>query len=168
MTDPVEIPLSPVVLAALLGLAVLTLGWANTPLDASRRPVLLLPDVKAVSDYQRSTSGWIEQFHLLDGGVSGLLDTQPAGLFSQARTAQEVLERALRLSQEIDRQAAPLSLSGLQSAYRSASAAYLDACRLALRWVSLQDPADWQAAQQSLADARAEVEKLEANQWLLK
>ena len=43
MTDPTESSLSPVVLAILLGLAVLALGWANTPLDANRRPVLLLP-----------------------------------------------------------------------------------------------------------------------------
>ena len=45
---------------------VTVLGWLNSPIDrTTSRPLLLIPEVKAVHDYQVKARAWISQFQVL-------------------------------------------------------------------------------------------------------
>ena len=72
-----------------VSLVVLTiLGWFISPIDrTTSRPLLLIPEVKAVHDYQVKARSWISQFQLLDAEISGLLIGSSGDLFSQSRQA---------------------------------------------------------------------------------
>lgn len=143
-------------------------GALASPRDAQGRPLLLLPDVKAVEDYRQSMSSATVGMQLLDGEIVALLAGQNPDLFTQSRQAQAAFEHALRIGQEIDMQAAPPALDGLQGAAASTASAYLDAARLALRWVSLPQEANRTAAENGLAQARQQLKTLEKSKWLAK
>lgn len=143
------------------------LGWLSSPIDRTTgRPLLLVPEVKAVHDYQANARSWIDRFALLDAEVSGLL-TQPTGdLFSRSSQANHTVESAVVLTQTIDRTAAPLSLTSLHQAFVSASLAYLEAARSALVWVSTPSEEKLVAAKANLETARMQVKQLSQSEWL--
>lgn len=65
---------------------VTVLGWLNSPIDhPTSRPLLMIPEVKAVHDYQVKACSWISQFQLLDAEISGLLIEPSGDQFSQSR-----------------------------------------------------------------------------------
>jgi hypothetical protein len=105
---------------------------------------------------------------LLDGEIATLLSGQNIDLFTQSRQAQAAFEHALRITQEIDVQAAPPALDGLRGAAAGAASAYLEAARLALIWVSLPQEANRTAAENGLAQARQQLKTLEESKWLAK
>lgn len=49
------------------------IGYAASPLDDVGRPVLLLPDVRAVEEYRRSVSGWAERWRALDTSLQEIV-----------------------------------------------------------------------------------------------
>ncbi len=144
------------------------LGALFSPRDAQGRPLLLLPDVKAVEDYRRSMGSATAGMQLLDGEIAALLAGQNSDLFTQSRQAQAAFEHALRITQEIDVQAAPPALDGLREEAASTASAYLEAARLSLRWVSLPQESNRSAAENSLAQARQQLNTLEESKWLAK
>jgi hypothetical protein len=151
-----------------LALFLTVVGALAAPRDAQGRPLLLLPDVKAVEDYRRSTSASTAGLQLLDGEIAALLAGKNPDLFTQSRQAQAAFEHALRIAQEIDVQAAPPALDGLRGAAAAAASAYLEAARLALRWVSLPQATNHTAAENGLALARQQLKTLEESKWLAK
>ena len=137
-----------------LALILTIVGALSSPRDDQGQPLLLLPDVKAVEDYRLSMSSATTNMQLLDGEIAALLAGQNSDLFTQSRQAQTAFEHALRIAQEIDVQSTPPALDGLRGAAAGTASAYLEAARLALRWVSLPQEANRTAAENGLAQAR--------------
>ena len=144
------------------------LGALSSPRDTLGRPLLLLPDVKAVEEYRRSMSSATAAMQLLDGEIAALLAGQNTDLFTQSRQAQAAFEHALHIAQEVDVQTAPPALDGLRGTATTTASAYLEAARLALRWVSLPEETNRTAAENSLAQARQQLKTLEESKWLAK
>jgi hypothetical protein len=167
MNDP-EFRLSLSWLLLPLWILLTVLGALTSPQDTQGKPILLLPDVKAVEDYRQSMSSATTGMQLLDGEIVALRSGQNTDIFTQSRQAQAAFEHALRIAQEIDIQAAPPALDGLRGAVSSTVSAYLEAARLALRWVSLPQEANRMAAAISLAQARQQLKTLEESKWLVK
>lgn len=152
-----------------IGLVVLTvLGWLNSPIDrASGRPLLLVPEVKAVHDYQANARVWLNRFQSLDAEIAGLLVEPTGDLFSRSSQANQTVENAVSLTQRIDRTQAPLSLTSLQGAFKQAGLTYLEAARSALIWVSTPSAEKLADAQAKLQTARQQVEQLKQSEWLI-
>jgi hypothetical protein len=164
--DEISIPIWTLViptLAILLGI-----GWFSSPRDENNRPLLLLPDVKAVEEYRRLANRWRDELRLVDGEIALTLAGDTSDLFGQSRQAQNTLENNLRIIQEIDRHDAPATLIGLQEELKLVSQSYLESSRLALRWLSLPDQVNHDKAQGKLVESRNMLTNMEANQWLVK
>lgn len=168
MNKPEEITISIWVLILPALAILLGIGWFASPRDINNRPLLLLPDVKAVEEYRRLANHWRDELRLVDGEIALILASGTSDLFSQSRQAQNTLEHNLRIIQEIDRHDAPATLVGLQEELKLVSQSYLEASRLALRWLSLPDPANHDQAQDRLVESRNMLTDMEASQWLEK
>ena len=151
-----------------LGLFLTVLGALSSPRDAQGKPLLLMPDVKAVEDYRQSVSNATASMQLLDGEIAALLAGQTTDLFTQSRRAQAAYEHALRIAQDVDVHIAPPALNGLRGVASSTASAYLEAARLAIRWVSLPQEENRTEAENSLAQARQQLNTLEKSKWLAK
>ncbi len=144
------------------------LGASSSPRNAQGKPLLLLPDVKAVEDYRKSMSSTTVEMQLLDGEIAILPAGQNLDLFTQSRQAQAAFEHALRIAQKVDVQTAPPALDGLQITAAGTASAYLEAAHLALVWVSLPEKDNLIAAENSLVQARQQLNALEKSKWLAK
>ena len=151
----------------LLLVIVLGLGLGISPRDRDGRPLLLLPDIKAVEDYRRSLVGWHTRLAELDGQIARVLSNDYGGdLFSQSSDGQKTLNETLQVLQEIDQTAAtPAAVPARELALNAASAT-LSAAQSALIWVSAPTPANLGSAQQALDTAHTTLSILEASQWM--
>lgn len=158
-----------ILLAFVLALVVVlgVVGWLSSPMDENGRPVLLLPDVKAVEDYRRQAANWAQELRLLDGNLALLLSGNRNDLLGQSRTAQNVFQDCLNIAQEIDYTDAPPALVGLRESLTNTSVAYLEASRGILRWVSAPDQANLEQAKKYLTSAQARLRELESSTWLI-
>jgi hypothetical protein len=168
MNKPDEISIPVWSLVVPLVAILLGIGWFASPRDEDNRPLLLLPDVKAVEEYRRLANRWRDELRLVDGEIALTLAGDTSDLFGQSRQAQNTLEHNLHIIQEIDRRDAPATLVSLQEELRRVSQSYLEASRLALRWLSLPDPANHDKAQNKLVESRNVLSEMEASQWLEK
>jgi hypothetical protein len=153
----------------LFGLAILftTIGAFVSPLDDQGKPVLFLPEVKALKDYRHSAQSWLAELSILDGEISNLIAAEQQGdLFSQSRAAQQALQHAVELVQQVDRTRVPPIGMGLQEQMLSISLSYLETARSALQWVSLPEKSNLEQAGQQLADSRVLKSNLESNPWM--
>ena len=153
----------------LCGIAVLftVIGGFVSPIDDQGKPVLLLPEVKAVEDYWLSAQSWIDEMVVLDGEIAHVIAADQQGdLFTQSRFAQQTLQHAVELAQEVDRTSVPPIGMGLQEKMLSTTMTYLEAARSAMQWVSAPEKPNQDTAKQKLEDARMMMKELEANQWL--
>jgi hypothetical protein len=164
--DEVIIPIWVLIIPAVILL--MGIGWAASPRDENGRPLLLLPDVKAVEEYRRLANHWRDELRLVDGEVALTLAGDQTDLFGQSRQAQTTFEHSLRIVQEIDRHDAPATMAGLQEELKRVSQSYLEASRLAMRWLSLPEKGNHEQAQSKLAEARNTLNQLESSQWLEK
>jgi hypothetical protein len=168
MNKPDEVTISIWVLVIPALAILLGIGWFASPRDIDNRPLLLLPDVKAVEEYRRLANRWRDELRLVDGEIALILAGNTSDLFSQSRQAQNTLEHNLRIIQEIDRHDAPATLIGLQEELKLVAQSYLESSRLALRWLSLPDQANHDKAQDRLEESRNMLSDMEASQWLEK
>jgi hypothetical protein len=145
----------------------LGLGLVVSPRDRDKRPILLLPDVKAVEDYRRSLVSWHDRLQELDGRIARVLSNNYGGdLFSQSSEGQKILNETVQLLQEIDQTETPSAAIPARDMILSAGGATLDASRSMLTWISAPTPANLNAAQKALADARTAISNLEASSWM--
>jgi len=152
----------------LLALAVIfsSIGFFVSPHDITGKPILLLPEVKQMEGYRRSSIQWIEEFHSQDRQMTTIAADQQGDLFSQSREAQIVLQLAVRLAQDVDRTAFPPSAVSLHEDMVSASIYYLEAARAMMIWVGAPEDSKRAQLDQTLALARQSLEILEKNKWL--
>jgi hypothetical protein len=166
MNEPGEIHVPWRAMVGLSILALMVLGWISSPRNQQGRPILLLPDVKAVGEYIRLAGNTAKELRLVDGELNNILAGDPTDLFGQTRSAQNSFEHSLRIAQEIDQNGAPPALAGLRDQLSQVSLAYIDAARLTLHWLSVPDAANSQQARQKLTEARTSLKELENSQWL--
>jgi hypothetical protein len=153
----------------LIGIAVLftAIGGFVSPIDDQGKPVLLLPEVKAVEVYRRSAQSGISELTVLDGEIARVIAADQQGdLFTQSRSAQQTLQHAVELAQQVDRTRVPPIAIGLHEQILSTTLAYLEAARSAMQWVSAPEKKNQDSATLMLEEARKMKSELEANQWL--
>jgi hypothetical protein len=154
-----------IVLAVVILFAVI--GAFTSPRDENRKPVLLLPEVKAFEDYRRSAQSWLEQMTLLDTEITGVLGEQASGdLFTRSRQAQQMLQRAVNLAKEIDQAKVPTAAAGIHDQLSETGMFYLDAARLTMRWVGAPEEAMRAVIDEKLEQSRNGRNALQENQWL--
>ena len=154
----------------LFGLAVFftIIGTFVSPLDDQGKPVLLLPEVKAVEDYRKAAQTWISELNILDGEIAHIIAADQQGdLFSQSRSAQQTLQHAVELAQQVDRTRVPPIGMGMHEQMLSTTLSYLEAARSALQWVSAPEQENQDQAIQLLEDSRQMKSELEKNKWLI-
>jgi hypothetical protein len=145
----------------------LGLGIFISPRDRDNRPLLLLPDVKALGDYRRELVDWHLAFQSLNARMTGLLSADYGGdLFSQSREGQKIQDETLQLLREIDQTVAPMAATPAKEMALKAGNAYLEASRALLAWISTPTTVNSDAVQQALDTAQAALAELEASQWM--
>jgi hypothetical protein len=155
-----------ILIAILVSVVILgVIGWLSSPVNGNGRPVLLLPDVKAVEDYRRQAGDWTDRLRLLDGQLATLLAGNSGDLLGQSRAAQNIFEDCLNLVREIDFTSTPPALVGLRESLVNASLANLEASRGALRWVSMPNIENRDQVEQLIQIARQGLQELETNTW---
>lgn len=145
----------------------IVLGVFASPRDRDDRPLLLLPDVKAMEGYRRSLVDWHARFLELDGRMTRLLSTNYGGdLFSQSSEGQKIQDETFQLLREVDQARAPSAALSAREVALKAGSAYLEASRSLLAWISAPTAANLDAAHKALADAKSLLSELEASQWM--
>ena len=161
----VAVPLYVVVLAVLLFL--ILIGLLNSQPNQDGRPLLLLPDVWRTVGYQHKATAWGVEFQRVETDLNGLLsDNQVGDLLSQSQAAQRTLERAAGLAREIDQTPVPVAVSGLREMLSATALNYLEASRLALRWLNTPTKNAYQEAMTKLGAAHESAQALEESEWI--
>ncbi len=161
----VTIPLYVVVLVVLLFLTLI--GLLNSQPNQDGRLLLLLPDVWRTVGYQQKAAAWGVEFQRLETDLNGLLSENQVGdLLSQSQVAQRTLEQAAGLAREIDQNPAPVAISGLREMLNATALDYLEASRLALRWLNTPTEDAYQEAMAKLQAAHELAQVLEESEWI--
>jgi hypothetical protein len=152
---------------AVIAVLFIIIGFFVSPVDDLGKPILLLPDVKAVKDYRQTGISWVVEMKGLDGEIASILDeTNTGDLFSRSRAAQTALQHAVSLAQEIDQSEVPAVGVGIHEQFIDASIGYLEAARYAMQWISTPQDDIRANALLSLEQARGILAELEQNQWI--
>lgn len=149
----------------LLGL-LLGLGLTTSPRDAAGRPVLLMPDIRAVEGYRQKVVAWHTAWAAIGQDLGRLLSTRETSLLDQSRLAQRLLEQATTLAQAVEGTDAPGSLIGLHDQALAAAGAFSQASAAANRWLSAPTPANEEIAKSAYQAATAALTDLQSNTWL--
>ena len=142
------------------------IGYFASPHDETGKPILLLPEVKQIESFRRSSLQWIEDFHALDSQITTVAANQKEDLFSQSSEAQSTLQLAVKLAQEIDRTSYPPSAVSLHESLASTSLSYLEAARSMMIWVGAPEEPKKVQMNENLSLARKSLETLEKSKWL--
>lgn len=161
---PRRVGLAALLSGALLLLAVL--GYVASPRTGDGRPVLLLPDVRAIELYRRATATWTADWRDIGETLAGLLDRQEAPLLDQSRTAQEAFAESVAVARRLESTEAPVALLGLHDQAMAVAAAHVDASTAVNRWLSGPSAENLSAAHEAVEQARTLLAALQANQWL--
>lgn len=153
--------------ASLAAILITLLGWWQSPIEHfTGRPLLLIPEVKAVADYQVQSRGWVDQFQSLDASITDLLLDTNGDLFSQSQQGNRVLQQAVQMAQTVDQTKAPATLVGLHGDLKAISLGYLDASRLALRYLATPSPENRAAAQSAVDQTRVKLDGVKDSEWI--
>jgi hypothetical protein len=150
------------ILLAYLGVT----GYLSSPHDTAGRPVLLLPEVRAVEHYRKLVGTWVVEWRGLDKNVAGILGNDGTRLLATSQQAQQALDLATTLASQVDANEAPSAMVGLRDLSVQAAVDYADASTAAARWLSAPSSANLAAANAALSKARQDRAALEANEWL--
>ena len=154
------------ILMFVLAIIFSAIGYFASPHDETGKPILLLPEVKQIESFRRSSLQWIEDFHTLDSQITTIAANQKEDLFSQSREAQITLQLAVQLAQEIDRTAYPPSAVNLHENLASTSLSYLETARSMMIWVGAPEKPKKVKMDENLHLARKSLETLEKSKWL--
>jgi hypothetical protein len=156
----------PGLLPVAAGIALLVLGAAASPRDGRGRPVLLLPDVRAVQAYQATARRTLADLHAVDADLAALLRDQPEDVFERSRQAQRVVTSVVEISQSLDRHIAPAAMALVGDQLGQAGLLYLEAARSAMAAVAMPVEENFLGAREALNAARSGLADLEGTQWL--
>ena len=152
-----------------LALLVFALGYGVSPRAADGRPLLLLPDVRAVEIYRRQAVAWRQAWQALDAEIGQTLRASApdtAGLLDRSRQAQTDFGTAIELARAVDGTEAPPALLGLHEQTAGTAQAYVDATVALNRWLSAPTAENRAVADQACQRASDTLTQLAANAWL--
>jgi len=159
--------LAKALLALLLSLGLLALGYHVSPPGESGLPRLLTPRLARLEQYRQSVQGWAGRLAEAQVQMAALLEeTFPAGLFAQNEQVEQAYGSIWQVAQEIERSRVPASMESLHAQAQSAADAALSAAESLSAWVGEPGEANYTAAQQALAAAEAALAQLSASPWL--
>jgi hypothetical protein len=166
----VEIEVRRTTMTGLIGTVVLmyfvAAGYFSSPRDGTGRPILLLPEVRAVEHYRRLVFAWDTAWQDLDKAISTILRSDKAQLLVTSEQAQAAVDDAASLAKKVDATDAPSALVGLKDLTSQTAGDYAAASTSAARWLSAPSGANQTAATAALNKARTDRQQLEANAWL--
>lgn len=166
MTDE-PIVISKWVWLGLVVVVMFVIGLLISPLDKSNRPILMLPDIKAVEDYRQSISTWHSQMLSLDADIASVLSGKfGSDLFEKSREAQKIMDKAISIARDVDSQSAPTAAYPAKSLLVKSTGAYLEASRAMLQWVTTPTSDNLALAQNALQVARQTLDHLEQSEWI--
>lgn len=153
--------------ASMAAILITLLGWWQSPFEHfTGRPLLLIPEVKAVADYQVQARDWVDQFQSLDASITDLFLDNNGDLFSQSQQGNRVLQQAVQMAQAVDQTKAPATLVSLHGDLKAISLGYLDAARLTLRFLATPSPENRAAAQSAVDQSRVKLDGVKASEWI--
>lgn len=154
-----------VILLALIGLTVI--GYFVSPHDSQGRPVLLLPEVRAIEQYRRHASGWVDGWKNLDGDLHAVLEAEDNNLLALSHQVQSSFDEAIALAKNVDATESPSPLLGLHDLSMQTAVAYVDASIATARWLSAPSKKNRMDADQALLAAGEELSALHSNEWIV-
>ena len=125
-------------LVAYLGLA----GFLSSPIDPAGHPILLLPEVRAVEHYRKLVGTWVVEWQGLDKNVNGILHNDGTRLLATSQQAQQALDLAAALANQVDVNEAPSAMVGLRELSTQASVDYGEASTATARWLTAPSSAN--------------------------
>jgi len=140
------------------------LGLAFSARDGAGRPVLLLPDVRAVETYRQRALAWERDWTAIHLDLTTLLADEPADLLNQSRRAQSRLEQAVAIAQAVEGAQAPGVLIGLHDQALAAAGAFAHASAAVSRWLSAPSSTNEEAAQSACQAAAVALAELQGNE----
>jgi hypothetical protein len=165
-----EVEIRPGALLATLTIAVVmllpVLGFAVSPRDADGRPVLLLPDVRAVELYRCQVTSWVSNWTGVDESLNEVLSGDVTQLLALSRRAQRAFEQSAALAQDVDASESPPALLGLRDLSIQVAADYVGASVAVARWLSAPSPENRVAAEEAVAAAGEGLAAVQANEWV--
>ncbi len=156
---------SALVTGLILG-GVYQLGRAVTPGSAGEFPMLYSRSVRATEQYRVRSRTWMTQAQEIDRGLVTVLTNPRADVYALSRAAQEELEAALALAQEISLSYPPPALASLRDGVQETADLYLEAAFAVSRWVGEPTEAQYLTALEALRLARATAAVVATNPWL--
>ena len=148
---------------SIAGLAIL--GRSVTPRDVAGNPLLFSPALKSTLAYRAHARSLVRDFHVLDEGLEGLLNSR-TDIYQQSQTVNSLMDEAFRLAQKIEIGRAPASLASLRVSLSDTSLAYLDAAQAAADWLGEPTPERERPIREALAAARRLLAHVEGSRWL--
>lgn len=163
-----EITIPPWVWGSILTVVILlALGYLFSPRDRDNRPILLLPDVKAVEDYRVALIRWQTQSKELDSQISTILSGRfGSDLFTTSREAQKMIDSGVRLISDIDQQRTPTVATPARAMATRMASEYLEAARATLVWTTTPTAGNHEKAQMHLERARRYLIEMETSEWM--
>ena len=155
------------VLAVSAVVVLAVVGYQASPRDAVGRPVLLLPDVRAVELYRRDVVHWVTEWQAIDENLTQVMANTDTDLLSRSRQAQRAFDRAVVLAQDVDGTEAPPALLGLQELSVANGNGYIDAGAAITRWLSVPSDENRVDAEEALGRASAVLAALGTNEWIM-
>jgi hypothetical protein len=143
------------------------IGIIVSPQDELGKPILLLPEVKSIEDYRHSARYWISELSSIDSEIDQLLRSVDMGdVFTQSRAAQSILQSSVNLAQQVDQIDVPTVGIGLHQQILTTALSYVEAARSTVKWISVPESENKEAALNQLDEARILRKELEINQWI--
>jgi hypothetical protein len=142
------------------------LGYQASPRDEAGRPVLLLPDVRAVELYRRSAVRWANEWQAIGASLEQVVTEDDHQLLLRSREAQRAFDLAVALAQEVDGTEAPSALLGLHEQAVANGDAHIQAGAAVARWLSAPTDEHRAAAETALGNASAAQAAFASSEWI--
>jgi len=156
-----------VILLIAIGLAGLVLlGYKNSPLGLSGRPVLLSPHLAELTHYQHSALRWAGELQEIQVNLESLLENPPADLLAQDRQANGFVDQVSALQAEVDGTTVPPTLQVLHEGLQTAQKQTAQAAGDALTWISEPSADNHATALNALDAACAALARLDQDPWM--
>jgi hypothetical protein len=158
---------SSVVFLIAFGLAGLVLlGYRNSPVGLSGRPILLSPHLAELTRYQHNALRWADELQTVQAGLGSLLENPPADLLAQDTRANALVDRLAALQAEMEDTTPPPTLQVLQDAIQNALEQTSLAAAGILTWISEPTDDNRTTALDALHAATAALARLDQDPWM--
>jgi hypothetical protein len=153
-------------LAMLVLIGVLVLGYLSSPLDDNGRPLLLTPRLARIVAYQRDIHRWAYQLRSIHNSLENILSRTDAGLFEQDQEVNRLYGDLLRLREEVDGTKMPPTLESLHLVMQSALEESSAAVQATASWVGEPVTDNHLQAETALETASESLNHLLTNPWV--